>query len=54
MTESVTKAGRSTVFREVMEGVLRVAGEDTERPMRLELVATLPEVLRPWGTWKAS
>ncbi|MCP9971892.1 hypothetical protein LUX57_48100 [Actinomadura madurae] len=32
-----------------MEGVLRVAGEDTERPMRLELVATLPEVLRPWG-----
>ncbi|URN02787.1 hypothetical protein LUW74_05085 [Actinomadura madurae] len=49
MTESVTKAGRSTVFREVMEGALRVAGEDAERPMRLELVATLPEVLRPWG-----
>lgn len=42
-------ARRNTAFSEVMEGVLRVAGEDGERAMRLDLTAVLPGVLRPWG-----
>ncbi|MEU8120310.1 hypothetical protein AB0C21_16515 [Spirillospora sp. NPDC049024] len=40
---------RRTVFSEVMEGSLRLAGEDRDREMRLELTADLPGVLRPWG-----
>lgn len=32
-----------------MEGTIRLAGEDRDRPMRLELSADLPGVLRPWG-----
>ncbi|MGI5202560.1 hypothetical protein ACQEU6_13435 [Spirillospora sp. CA-108201] len=40
---------RRTVFREVMRGSLRLAGEDRDRPMRLELTADLPGVPRPWG-----
>ncbi|GGQ19801.1 hypothetical protein BKA00_000943 [Actinomadura coerulea] len=42
-------SARRTVFTEVMEGTLRLAGEDRDRPMRLELAADLPGVLRPWG-----
>ncbi|MFB4307527.1 hypothetical protein [Actinomadura sp. GTD37] len=42
-------SARRTVFREVMEGTLRLAGEGGERPVRLELTACLPGVLRPWG-----
>lgn len=42
-------SARRTVFAEVMEGSLRLAGEDRDRPMRLELTADLPGVLRPWG-----
>ncbi|MES9538452.1 hypothetical protein [Actinomadura sp. NPDC000600] len=42
-------SARRTVFSEVMEGSLRLAGEDRDRPMRLELTADLPGVLRPWG-----
>jgi hypothetical protein len=38
---------RHTTFQEVMAGTVRLGGE--ERPMRLELAADLPEVLRPWG-----
>ncbi|WP_433468818.1 hypothetical protein [Spirillospora sp. CA-128828] len=38
---------RRTVFREVMEGSLRLAGEERARPMRLELAAELPGVLHP-------
>lgn len=40
---------RHTTFGEVMEGTLRLAGEHRNRPMRLELRADLPEVLRLWG-----
>ncbi|MQY09460.1 hypothetical protein [Actinomadura macrotermitis] len=38
---------RRTTFAEVMEGTVRLDGAD--RPMRLELSADLPGVLRPWG-----
>ena len=38
---------RRTTFHEVMAGTVRLDGR--ERPMRLELEADLPEVLRPWG-----
>ncbi|MEU5882607.1 hypothetical protein [Spirillospora sp. NPDC047279] len=41
--------GRRTTFDEVMEGTVRLAGEDRDRPMRLDLSADLPGVLRPWG-----
>lgn len=40
---------RSTRFAEVMAGAFRLAGEGRERPMRLELSADLPGVLRRWG-----
>jgi hypothetical protein len=36
-----------TTFHEVMAGTVRLDGH--ERPMRLELGADLPGVLRPWG-----
>lgn len=42
-------SARRTTFSEVMEGELRLSGEDRARPMRLELAADLPGVLRPWG-----
>ncbi|MGI8336157.1 hypothetical protein ACRYCC_39965 [Actinomadura scrupuli] len=42
-------APRHTIFREVMEGTIRLAGESLERPMRLELAADLPRVLTPRG-----
>ncbi|TMR30701.1 hypothetical protein [Actinomadura geliboluensis] len=42
-------SARRTTFSEVMEGELRLAGEDRARPMRLDLDADLPGVLRPWG-----
>ena len=41
-----------TTFSEVMEGTVRLGGK--ERPMRLELDADLPEVLRPWGDAEGS
>ncbi|MEU8347553.1 hypothetical protein SAMN05443665_106615 [Actinomadura meyerae] len=41
-------SARRTTFSEVMEGELRLAGEERARPMRLELDADLPGVLRPW------
>ncbi|MFG2250776.1 hypothetical protein [Spirillospora sp. NPDC048823] len=41
-------SARRTVFDEVMEGAFRLAGEDGERRLRLELSVDLPEVLRPW------
>lgn len=40
---------RRTTFSEVMEGVLRLVGEECGRPVRLELGVDLPGVLRPWG-----
>lgn len=40
-------SGRRTTFQEVMAGTVRIGGE--ERPMRLDLAADLPRVLRPWG-----
>lgn len=40
---------RHTTFAEVMEGTVLLVGEQHARPMRLELKADLPEVLRPWG-----
>ncbi|HEY8480993.1 MAG TPA: hypothetical protein VIL71_14300 [Spirillospora sp.] len=39
---------RHTTFTEVMEGAFRVAGDDREHRMRLELTVNLPGVLRPW------
>jgi hypothetical protein len=40
---------RRTTFTEVMEGTIRLAGEDRDRPIVLDLAADLPGVLRPWG-----
>ncbi|GAA0555757.1 hypothetical protein [Actinomadura livida] len=40
---------RRTTFDEVMEGAFRLAGEDRDRPMRLDLSIDLPGVLRPWS-----
>jgi hypothetical protein len=37
-----------TVFREVMTGTLRLAGEPAPRSMRLDLHAELPGLLHPW------
>lgn len=45
---------RHTTFAEVMEGTILLAGERHPRPMRLELSARLPEVLRPWGNAEGS
>ncbi|WP_433325141.1 hypothetical protein [Spirillospora sp. CA-294931] len=42
-------SGRRTRFDEVMEGTIRLAGEDRDRPLRLELAADLPGVLTPWS-----
>jgi len=38
---------RHTAFKETMEGTIRIAGEDEDRPIRLDLTVRLPELLRP-------
>lgn len=40
---------RATTFREVMAGTIRLTGEGRDRPLRLELVATAPGLLRIWA-----
>jgi autotransporter translocation and assembly factor TamB len=40
---------RHTTFREVMEGTIRLAGEDSPRPIRLDLNVDLPGLIHPWS-----
>lgn len=43
----------STTFTEVMAGPIRLAGEEQERELRLELVVTAPGRLRLWADTEA-
>jgi hypothetical protein len=44
---------RTTTFHEVMDGAIRLVGEEQDRPLRLELDVTAPGVLRLWGDTEA-
>jgi len=44
----------TTSFREVMAGWIRLAGESSRRPFRLELAVVAPGRLPPWGTTDAT
>lgn len=47
------RGGRGTAFSEVMSGSVRLAGEDSPRPVRLDLSVRADRVLLPHRTTDA-